>query len=264
MDYQEERFLILTKTYPTPSKSYRETVCVAAINENGDFRRLFPIQYRFLGGDKQFKRWQWITAKVARSSDKRPESFNIDNDSIKLQEVVGTEHGWSERLSWINKHTFLGFEALERERINNGTSLGIIRPEKFSLIIQPSKNKEWSKDQLTSLRTEGFFDNGSYSNKPIVKKLPFDFYYEYSSSSDSISYKHMITDWEIGAFFWKCQERYGSAWEEKFRQKLEEDFSKKSLLLLLGTIHRFPKQWLIIGLIYPPSLSYQSSFLPQL
>jgi len=79
--YHNENLLILTKTYPTPSRSYRETVCVAAINENKEFRRLYPVLYRDLEENKKFRRWQWITAKITRArSDKRPESYNIDND----------------------------------------------------------------------------------------------------------------------------------------------------------------------------------------
>lgn len=40
--------------------------------------------------------------------------------------------------------------------------------------------------------------------------------------------------------------------EAPFRHKLETDLPDKDLMLLMGTIHRFPKQWLIISLIYPP------------
>jgi hypothetical protein len=42
---------------------------------------------------------------------------------------------------------------------------------------------------------------------------------------------------------------------------LEEDFSKKDLLFLMGTVHRFPAQWLIVGLFYPPHLP-QSQQMP--
>jgi hypothetical protein len=55
-----EELLILTKTYPSPSATYRETTCVAAINNAGKLRRLFPVPYRLLEGDAQFKKWEWM------------------------------------------------------------------------------------------------------------------------------------------------------------------------------------------------------------
>lgn len=45
-----EELLILTKTYPSPSSKYRETTCVAAINRQGEMRRLFPVPFRLLEG----------------------------------------------------------------------------------------------------------------------------------------------------------------------------------------------------------------------
>ena len=58
-----EDLLILMKTYLSPSSQYRETTCVAAVNSQGDMRRLFPVPYRLLTGDAQFKKWEWITAR---------------------------------------------------------------------------------------------------------------------------------------------------------------------------------------------------------
>ena len=39
---------------------------------------------------------------------------------------------------------------------------------------------------------------------------------------------------------------------ESQRAKLEQELPSKDLLFLLGTIHRFPGQWLLISVIYPP------------
>ncbi len=70
-----ERILILAKTYPYPSTKYRETSCIAGINEEGRLLRLFPVPFRYLQGEKQFSKWQWITARIRKASkDHRPES----------------------------------------------------------------------------------------------------------------------------------------------------------------------------------------------
>ena len=48
------------------------------------------------------------------------------------------------------------------------------------------------------------------------------------------------------------QRKHGDNWEAAFRAKLEQDLPSKDLMFLLGTIHRFPHQRLLISLIYPP------------
>ena len=59
-------------------------------------------------------------------------------------------------------------------------------------------------------------------------------------------------DWEIGALYRNVQRKHGDNWEAVFRAKLEQNLPSKDLMFLLGTIHRFPHQWLLISLIYPP------------
>ena len=88
-------------------------------------------------------------------------------------------------------------------------------------------------------------------NRVVLQKVPFDCHYKYISGENV--HVHKIVDWEAGALYWKCLRRYGKeGWVEKFRYKFETEFQKKDLLFLMGTIHRFPDRWLIVGLIYPP------------
>jgi hypothetical protein len=41
-------------------------------------------------------------------------------------------------------------------------------------------------------------------------------------------------------------------WEQPFRAKLEEELLGKGVMFLMGNIHRFQGQWLIVSLIYQP------------
>lgn len=92
----DERLLILTKTYPAPSTKHREISCVAAINSDGVFRRLYPVPFRLLEGDQKFKKWEWIEAKIQRANDdQRPESHRIFVDTIvRGDTVMGTQNNW--------------------------------------------------------------------------------------------------------------------------------------------------------------------------
>lgn len=53
MASDHQRILILCKTYPSPSARYVEASCVAGMVED----------------DQQFKKWQWITARIRRAQD---------------------------------------------------------------------------------------------------------------------------------------------------------------------------------------------------
>ena len=100
--------LVVVKTYPEISRKYTETVCTAGIlAETKSLIRLYPIRFRYLEGQKRFKKYQWIKADISKAtSDPRPESFNIYPDSIELGDQIPTGRGWDERLALcINRHT---------------------------------------------------------------------------------------------------------------------------------------------------------------
>lgn len=250
---KSEELLIVAKTYPLPSTKYRETVCVAAINRAGEMRRLYPIPFRFIGGDVQFKKWEWIRAAVSvTSKDKRPESRRLDIDTVeKLSEFISAKNAWKERQSWIEPRLSPSFDALELRRQHTGETLGFVRPTQLlGLDITPIKDAEWTDKEWINLTQEGLFDSDEMRARPPLRKVPFQFHYRYLCGS--LEHRHMITDWEAGALYWNCVKSHGDDWQTPFRARLETEFAQKDLIFMLGTVHRFPDQWLIISLIYPP------------
>ncbi len=254
---REEELLILTKTYPGPSTKYRETACVAALTRVGEMRRLFPVPFRFLSGEARFKKWEWIRGIVRKANnDHRPESSRLDVDSIqKLNQEVSTADGWRARRESMAPHLVSSFSALEARRQNSGETLGFIRPSRLlGLDITPVKNPDWTEKERLNLTQQVLFDDEESRRRPPLRKLPFDFHYRYESEDEqgTMEHRHMITDWEAGALYWNCVRSAEADWEKPLREKLESNFAEKDLFLLMGTVHRFPDQWLIIGLIYPP------------
>lgn len=221
-------------------------------------RRLFPIPFRLLEGESRFKKWQWIDTRICKApKDHRPESFKIDTDFLKLGEVISTRTDWSERMPWIEPHIVGSFEELEARRQTSGETLGIIRPARIlGLEIKAVKEAEWTEDEKQTLLQQGLFDTAEQVRRPPLRKIPYDFHYNYECKgpAGTTQHRHKITDWEVGALFWNCQRSHGDDWEKPFRDKIEQDLPSKDLLLVMGTIHRFPDQWLIIGLIYPPRI----------
>ena len=69
--------LVVVKAYPNPSAKYVESSCVAGIRTDGPLNkwlRLYPVHFRDLESDKQFRKYQTITLEVDKGSDVRPET----------------------------------------------------------------------------------------------------------------------------------------------------------------------------------------------
>ena len=62
--YEKTKVLILVMTYPNPSNSHMETICTAGMTEDGEWVRLYPIDYRYLDPNKQFHKYQWIEIEL--------------------------------------------------------------------------------------------------------------------------------------------------------------------------------------------------------
>jgi hypothetical protein len=250
----DEELLILVKTYPQPSTAHRETTCVAAVTRQNDLRRVFPVPFRLLEGQSQFRKWEWIEARVRKAEkDHRPESFRIDVDTIRRGASVGTRHEWRERRQWIEPHIVESFATLEQRRLATGETLGVIRPaEILGLDITAEKSADWTREDKDKLSRDCLFDSEQIRQRVPLRKLPIAIHYRYKCT-DGSEWRHRVTDWEIGALYWNCLRSHGpQSWERPFREKLERELPSKDLMFLMGTIHRFPDHWLVVGLIYPP------------
>lgn len=258
-----QRILILCKSYPSPSARYVETSCVAGMTEDGQLVRLFPVPFRLVEDKRQFRKWQWISARVRRAQDDaRPESHRVSVDTIQLHgQPLPTSGDWIERRDAIKAvPVFDSFADLETARESRGVTLGLLRPARLlGLDITPVENPDWTDDERAKLLQEqqqgSLFDAvEDQQSLKTLRKLPFDFHYRYvcETATGIAEHRHKLVDWEAGALYWKLRGR--PDWQSAFRQKFFIQFCKKDLVFLLGTIHRFPKQWLIVSVLYPPRL----------
>ena len=262
-----ERILVLAKTYPSPSSQYVETSCVAGISETGAMRRLYPVPFRMIEQGRQFKKWQWISVRVEKANkDHRLESHKVYVDTIACEDHIGPDRGWTLRWKWLDKMPcFTSLDNLNAARESDRVSLALLRPKKIlGLEISKARHDDWTDEEREKLIREqmqsSLFDEAE-AKKQVkeLRKIPFDFYYRCAcdSANGEFEKKLKVVDWEVGALYWNCRRRHGSAWEKPFRAKLENDLQSKDLMFLLGNQHRFQDQWLIISLIYPPMRGLQ-------
>lgn len=136
MKSKVQRVLILCKTYPSPSAKYSETSCVAGMDDSGNLIRLYPVPFRLVSDDRQFKKWQWINVRLEKASkDHRPESHKLYVDTIECDDKpLSTKNLWRDRRVYLDKiQKFNNFDELEDARNKHGTSLALLKPEKLFL-----------------------------------------------------------------------------------------------------------------------------------
>jgi hypothetical protein len=252
------KILIAVKTYPTLSTKYEESVCTAGFTENGKFIRIYPITFRKLPYESQYKKYEWIDIDIQKNkSDFRPESFQPTSLDTKIRVIskVDTKSNWYERKKIILKKVYTNFKEIESQAKDKsiGTSLAVFKPTKIINFSWTSWGAEWDKKKLDKLNQLKLFE----TKHEIIRKLPYKFVYEFEDESGDTR-RMLIEDWEVGALFWKCLKRKcgdETLALQDVKKKFYEEFPRtKDIYFFLGTtmLHHFkPRPFIIIGLFYP-------------
>lgn len=128
------RVRILVKAYPQPSNKYEETVCCAGIDEDSrELLRLFPIRYRRLSPENRFDRFDRVEMSTERyTRDPRPESYHVDEDSIRVT-AKGDKLSLRSKVQLWAPFVADSLSALKDENKSMNRSLGIVRPDPGSV-----------------------------------------------------------------------------------------------------------------------------------
>ena len=251
--WEKKKVLITARTYPTPARKGVEVSCTAGITDQGEWIRLFPISYRFLESDRRFRKYQWIEVEVAKSPDPRPESFEVKPDSLRIiSEPLPTKSNWKSRTDVIFPLKSHCLCCLQRDRNRDKyPTLGFYKPRSIQRLIIEEEDPEWSEAELAKLSQQSMFDTAP---PKILEKIPYKFKYQVLCSEPTCrGHRLSCTDWEIGEAYRKWSKKYGSIWEDKFRQRFEFDMlTRFDTHLFVGTVKNHPASWIIVGLFYPP------------
>ena len=269
------KVLIIVKTYPAISSKYEELVCTAGLLENGNWIRIYPIQFRKKSYDQQYRKYDWIELDLVKNeSDFRPESYRpfSHESEIKIVSHIGTTDNWAKRKEIILKNIYYNLSDLIAEAKNKNicTSLALFKPAKILNFVVEGVEREWDKTKLAKLEAERI--QGNLFKQPedpfeVVKKLPFKFSFLFEDNKGKQS-KLMIEDWEIGQLYWNCF--YKHQGDEKkatddVKKKYFDDFAMtKDLFFILGTsqVYHFNSHnpFMIIGTFHPKIEVQQSLF----
>lgn len=261
MTSETRRMLIIGKTYPTPSRKSIEAVCTAAIDEDGRLLRLYPIPFRHLKEERQFKLFSLISARIEKNrKDPRKESYRIDADSIKILEQIEPQNK-QERWKWIGKGVVKGHEP---DRIHeSGASLAIIRAKWRDLIWEEQAEKTWSAGELASLRQQDLFVPQHHD---LLEKVPWHIKLRYhcADGPSCRGHEQTIFSWHVNWRFLKAKRT--SSDHELAKADVEEALRRgylredRELYLLIGTMRDHPASWIIIDLMtFPKNIVAQGT-----
>jgi hypothetical protein len=257
----KRRALIVVRTYPTPAKATIEASCTAAIGDDGQWIRMFPVPARLMEQDKRFAKWQWIEVSLLKArSDSRPESFKLNPGSIVIGDTVGTLDGWRARRDLIKPLKRPSMCRIQREREERGfPTLGVFRPHEIKRLLVEQTDPNWSDAQLATLSQDTLFEKAPART---LEKIPYDFRYEFRCGDvDCRGHTMLCTDWELGQAYRSWRQGYGNQWETKLRQRFEtEMIEKNDTHFFVGTVHQHPASWIIVGLFYPPKQAIADLF----
>lgn len=233
----KESILILVRAIPEKSKKYGHKVCVAGINEKGEWRRLYPFQFSYGKNLIDFKKKDVIEVETkSAENDKRKESRKV----ITYKKVDSKDD------AEILKKLLPLVTSVEKLNVE-GVSLGIVKPIVEEVIIKVNDTNLYDDQKYLSL-AEGFLE------KREKVKLPIDLRYIFKCKNESKckGHKIILIDWELNELSRNILKRHDDkkVVEQKIKEKFFDFMNTRDLYFILGTHFRF-KTWMIIGLFYP-------------
>lgn len=207
---EKQRILVTVKTYPTLSTKYGETVCTAGVREDGSWVRLYPVPFRRLDEQQQYKKFDWIECRLTKhTGDPRPESYRpCDFAELVPVEHIGTDHDWADRRRLLleTSPVFDSLDTLIQLAKDNAGSLAVFKPTELLGFTWEEEDREWDPKRLQEIRAyysqlDLFEDNAWLGTFQVIPKLPYSFSYKFRDAFGRES-KLQILDWEIGALYW--------------------------------------------------------------
>ncbi len=152
------KVLITVKTYPTISGKYEELVCTAGFTEDGKWIRIYPIPFRKIAYDQQYKKHEWIEINLVKNkSDFRPESYrpySFDSEIVRGS-FVDTKNYWAKRKEIVLAKVYNNMNTLidEAKDKNVCTSLAVFRPSEIIEFNATEVVREWDRKKMEKIKS---------------------------------------------------------------------------------------------------------------
>ena len=204
---------------------------------------------------------------VRNTRDFRPESYRPKqglDERIQVGQVLGTQDAWAARKGHALREVFASMDELIALAKGEGKkSLATVRPTEITGFKIESTDREWNEKWTNQALQRSFLEltqPGTGERRQPIRKVPYDYSYEFVTEGDTAPRKLKIEDWEIGALYWHCLASTGgdeATANDLVREKYFHEFTRKrDLHFFVGTTKQYhnvaPNPFIIIGVFYPP------------
>jgi hypothetical protein len=245
------RVRVLVKAYPQPSKTYEETVCVAAISDDGkEMLRLYPVRFRNLPRDRQFDRFDLVELDTELPRDDyRPESRHVVEDSIRIIESGKALRDVTKVQLW-RPFIVPSLKALHDENKASRRSFGIVRPDPGTVRFFVRRLADVNETDKSM--SQNLAQTLSLLEAPLPRLPPPGFAFGYKFKSGGRQHEHVIHDWEVQAAYNAYQRKYGDRAVAMMEQEYGDRIPERNLHFIMGTMKARPFVFIIIGLLRSP------------
>jgi len=235
---ETERILVLVRATPEESKKHGYLVCVAGINEKGEFRRVYPFEFSYGEKSIDFKKKDRIEVVLTEpDNDQRKES----RKQIRYKNLHSPVE--DEELRNLLRSKVSSIEKLTEEN----ASLGVVKPELIDVKVEINSTEIYDKQQYFNLM-------GDYLVEKREKvKMPVELRYNFRCKNNTACRGHQIIllDWEFNELARNIMrtDANPASIEKKIRNRFYDFMKERDLYFVMGTHFRF-KTWMIIGIFY--------------
>lgn len=237
---QSCRVVILVKALPQPSSRYGETVCCAGVTLDRQWKRLYPVRFRHLGGKSAFKRWDLVTYSYGRpKSDIRAESCHVHEESIHVD-------GELEEKARVRLLSPLIVASAE-DAMSRGQSLALIRPRNTRFKWKAKSPGVIAAERAAfdrAARQIGMFD----ARLAAIEPTPYHFSFSFEDGSGKHTYQ--CGDWEAHTMFWRESQRTSAARALQWMDDIfNVQYPRDGMVFAIGNQAKRPRTWQLLGVI---------------
>ncbi len=223
--------------------------------------RLYPVPFRALEDEQQFKKYQRVQLRLeSHSGDRRPETRRPDRDSIQLLgSPIPTTDSWARRRRFVEPLMAPSMCDLIRQQRRDGASLGVFRPKRVIDLVIEERNVTVEKREIArawAAQPSLLGDIGSEERRHQLRELeliPWSFKYRYECQDRSCkTHTQSIIDWEIATFYRRVRGR--PDWRDRMKQRWISEVcgNDRDTALFVGNQHQHPASFLVLGVWWPP------------
>ncbi len=257
-------FIPLVKAYPALSRTYGEVSCVAGVEMTADgprWIRLYPVPFRSLEDEKQFRKYQPVRVRAAaHSGDRRPETRRPDLDSIEVRgAAISSSNAWAQRRRFVEPLMAASMCEIVRSQRRDRTSLGVFRPRRvIDLEFEKASINEGKRQIAKAWAAQTSLLDGLGSDERAdqlreLEQAPWTFKYRYECDEAGCrSHTQSIIDWEIARFYRRV--RHFDDWRERMKAQWVGKLcgANRDTAFFVGNMHQHPGSFLVLGVWWPP------------